>query len=224
MPSRDAGQDLQNLYRARFDDEDLAFKQAMWQEFVDGFFQRYVAPTDTVVDLGAGSCEFINAIRCANKIAVDLNPDVETFLQDGKAVVSSSNDMSDIPDASVDKVFTSNFFEHLQTKQLLVETLRECHRILNEDGEILVVMPNIRVLPGRYWDYFDHHLALTPYSLEEVLRLTGFEPYKRISRFLPYTIKYTRIPRSEALVRLYMKMPFVWPIFGKQMFVAARRV
>ena len=32
-----------------------------------------------VVDLGAGTCEFINAIRCGSKIAVDTNPAVHQY-------------------------------------------------------------------------------------------------------------------------------------------------
>ena len=33
-------------------------------------------PDETVLDLAAGYCEFINALHCRDKIAVDLNPAV----------------------------------------------------------------------------------------------------------------------------------------------------
>jgi hypothetical protein len=45
-----------------------------------------------------------------------------------------------------------------------------------------------------------------------------------LPRFLPYTIKHSRMPRFLPLVRLYMRMPFVWRFLGKQMFVVGRRV
>jgi SAM-dependent methyltransferase len=218
------GDQLSLLYRERFTPEELAFKEAMWRVFCESFFQKYVGRDDTVVDLAAGTCEFINAIDCGEKIAVDLNPDVEQHIKGGKAMVASSSDMSPIADNSIDVVFTSNFFEHLPNKNELVATLNECHRILREDGKLLVVMPNIRYLPGRYWDYFDHHLALTHYSLVEALWLTGFEPEKVIPKFLPYTLKYSKVPKTLIFVKLYMKMRFVWPFIGKQMFVSARRV
>jgi SAM-dependent methyltransferase len=132
--------------------------------------------------------------------------------------------MPEIPTGSVDVVFTSNFFEHLPNKAELVATLEECHRILRPDGRLMVVMPNIRYLPGRYWDYFDHHLALTHYSLVEALALSGFQPEVVLPRFLPYTIKHSKMPRLLPIVRLYMRMPFAWRFVGKQMFVLARRV
>jgi len=215
---------LLRLYRERFTDDELAFKTAMWKVFCKDFFQDYVESTDTVVDLGAGTCEFINAIHCADKIAVDLNPDVERNVHDGKAVVASSTSIPQIPTGSVDVVFTSNFFEHLPNKADLLATLAECHRMLRADGRLIVVMPNIRYLPGRYWDYFDHHLALTHYSLVEALTLSGFRAEVVIPRFLPYTIKHSRVPRNVALVRLYLRLPLAWKILGKQMFVVARRV
>jgi SAM-dependent methyltransferase len=218
-----SGEQLSRLYSERFTDSDLRFKAGMWKIFCEEFFQQYIESTDTVVDLGAGTCEFINAIHCGDKIAVDLNPDVERNVRDGKAVVASSSSMPQIPSGSVDVVFTSNFFEHLPNKAELVATLDECRRILRSDGLLIVVMPNIRYLPGRYWDYFDHHLALTHFSLAEALVLSGFRPEVVIPRFLPYTIKHSRTPRSLTLVRLYMRFPLAWKFMGKQMFVVGRR-
>jgi len=219
-----SGDQLSRLYRERFTPRELRFKVEMWKIFCEEFFQRYIEPTDTVVDLGAGTCEFINAIECGDKLAVDLNPDIERNVHDGKAVIAASNSMPQIPSRSVDVVFTSNFFEHLPNKVELVSTLEECHRILRDEGRLIIVMPNIRYLPGRYWDYFDHHLALTHFSLVEALVLTGFRPEVVIPRFLPYTIKHSRMPRWLPLVRLYMRLPIVWKIAGKQMFVIGRRV
>ena len=217
------GEQLSHLYRERFTEKELRFKDRMWEVFCR-YFQRHIPIEHTVVDLGAGTCEFINHIDAADKIAVDLNPDIEHHVRDAKAVVCSSTDMSPIADDTVDTVFTSNFFEHLPNKADLVSTLLECHRIIRPGGQLLVLMPNIRYLPGRYWDYFDHHLALTHHSLQEALVITGFEPVKVIPRLLPYTIKHSRVPRTMLMVRAYMHLPFAWPIFGKQMFVVARNL
>lgn len=218
------GQRLELLYRERFSEEELEFKRRMWRVFVDSYFQQFVGPDDVVVDLGAGNCEFINSVRCREKIAVDLNPDVERHAVDAKAIVTETRDMSAIPTGSVDVVFTSNFFEHLPNKAELVATLEECRRIIRPGGRLMVLMPNIRYLPGRYWDYFDHHLALTHHSLVEAVRITGFEPTLVRARTLPYTIKHTRMPHWIWLVRAYMRLKIAWPIVGKQMFVVSQRV
>lgn len=217
------GRQIARLYRERFTPEELAFKRAMWRVFIDRYFQRFIGPDDVVVDLGAGTCEFINAIQCGERIAVDINPDVEQHVEGAKAVVAHSTDLGAIDTASVDVVFTSNFFEHLPDKAELVDTLLEVHRILRTGGRIMVLMPNIRYLPGRYWDYFDHHLALTQHSLVEVLALTGFKPILVQPKTLPYTIKHTRLPRRVWMVDAYMRLPAAWPLLGKQMFVVAER-
>jgi SAM-dependent methyltransferase len=135
-----------------------------------------------------------------------------------------STDLTKIDDDEVDVVFASNFLEHVADKDALVATLHECRRVLRPGGWMLVLMPNVRYLPGRFWDYLDHHVPLTHISLVEALELTGFAPERVIPRFLPYTVKDSRLPVRAELIRLYLRLPLAWKIFGRQMFVAARRV
>jgi hypothetical protein len=118
-------------------------------------------------------------------------------------------------------VFVSNFFEHLPSKTALLATLRECHRILCAKGTLIVLQPNIRYLPGRYWDYLDHHIALSHLSMIEALELTGFHPVEVVPKFLPYTVKDRRLPRSGLLVRAYLKLKPAWGIFGRQMLIVS---
>ena len=154
--------ELTNLYRQRFSERDLETKRAMWKVLAERVFQQYLPPNATVVDLGAGNCELVNALVAKRRVAVDLNPDTAKCAAPGvEVLLTSSEDLSDLNDESVDAVFTSNFFEHLPNKDALLRTLAEARRILKPEGRIVVLMPNIRYLPGRYWDYFDHHLPLT---------------------------------------------------------------
>jgi SAM-dependent methyltransferase len=217
------GETLSRIYRERFSHGDLAFKEQVWRVLCDRIFQRYVAPNDTVLDLGAGSCEFINAINCAEKIAVDLNPDVGRHARDARVVVAPSTDLNPVADGTVNVVFSSNFLEHLPDKRSVLDTLAECRRIMVEGGRLIVLMPNIRYLPGRYWDYFDHHIPLTHLSLVEALHISGFRPERVVPRFLPYTVKGSRAPRSTLLLHVYLTLRFLWPLFGRQMLVVARR-
>src|SRR4051812_48882781 len=179
--------DLGAIYRNRFDPRDLANKRTLWRVLVRDFFQQYVPRNGTVVDLGAGNCEFVNAVTAARRVAVDLNLDTASFAEDGVEVLLTRSDAMDVlADGTVDTVFTSNFFEHLPTKQDLMATLAECHRVTRPGGLIVVLMPNIRYLPGRYWDYLDHHLPLTDLSVAEALELSGYDVVRRVGRFLPY--------------------------------------
>ncbi|MBN1172653.1 MAG: class I SAM-dependent methyltransferase [Micromonosporaceae bacterium] len=214
--------DLTGLYERRFDADEMVRKTILWETLCEDFFIRYVTPDDTVLDLGAGSCEFINAIRCRRKIAVDLNPDITRYAMDAQVLITSSENLSELGQGSVDVVFTSNFFEHLPTKRSLLRTLAECRRVLRPTGRLLVIMPNLRYLPGRYWDYFDHHLPLTHLSLVEALNLAGFDVDEVVPRFLPYTVKDAPIAARRWVIRAYLRARLVWPVFGRQMFVVAR--
>jgi SAM-dependent methyltransferase len=220
---RSEAAELARLYRRRFTDTHLAFKERMWEVLCQQIFQRYVGAADTVLDLGAGRCEFINAIHCKEKIAVDLNPDVTIHARDARVVHAPGSDMAPVTTGSVEVVFSSNFFEHLPDKSSVLETLRECHRVLRTRGRLIVLQPNIRYLAGRYWDYFDHYTPLTHHSMVEALELTGFQADQVIPRFLPYTVKDTRLPMSISLLRIYLRLPLVWPVFGRQMLIVAHR-
>jgi len=219
----DNASELEELYQQRFRAEDLAPKHAIWKVLCADFFQRYVRPTDTVVDIGAGFCEFINNIAAAKKIAVDLNPDVRRFAAPDVQVINAPcTSIEQLAESSVDAVFMSNFLEHLLDKAAVLATLRECHRILRPGGRIIVLQPNIRFLPGEYWDFFDHHTPLTDRSLVEGLQLAGLEPQVVHPRFLPYTTK-SRLPQAPFLVRWYLRVPLLWRVLGKQALVVATK-
>jgi SAM-dependent methyltransferase len=215
--------ELEKLYSQRFPEATLARKHAIWQVLCRDFFSRYVKPTDAVVDIGAGYCEFINNIVAGRKIAVDLNPDVRRFAAaDVRVVNESCTAISQLDSESVDVVFMSNFLEHLPNKDMVLATFRESRRILKPGGRVIVLQPNIRFLPGEYWDYFDHHTPLTDRSLVEGLQLAGLTPTTVIPRFLPYTTK-SRLPQAPWLVSLYLKLPLAWRVLGKQALVVAVR-
>ena len=175
-----------------------------------------------VLDIGAGYCEFINHIECSKKYAVDLNANMPKFANDDvEAFVKSSTELSFLQDNSVNIVFMSNFLEHLINKTEVMKTLLEAFRVLKPGGKILIIQPNIKYAYKEYWDFFDHNIiAFSENSLGEALELAGFEIKQTLPKFLPYSTK-SRIPKSAFLVKLYLRLPFMWRILGKQMLVLA---
>ena len=131
--------------------------------------------------------------------------------------------MTQFENNSVDVVFSSNLFEHIRNKDELVSILHEVHRVLRPGKKLLVMMPNIRYAYKEYWDYYDHHLPLSHHSLSEVLAFTDFDVTEVRSRFLPYTFK-TRLPQTDFLLRLYLRLRPVQLLFGRQMFVVAEKL
>jgi len=215
---------LNVLYQHRFDVRERERKLAVWKVLCERFFSRHVGAQDTVLDLGAGFCEFINNIHAARRIAVDANPHIATFAAAGvETICCKAEDLTALAMESVDVAFTSNFFEHLPDKKALSAVVASLRRVLKPKGRLMVMGPNIRFLPGAYWDYFDHHIPLTDRSVGEMLHLNGFEVVVNLPRFLPYTIK-GRLPTWPWLVRLYLRARWAtFPLFGKQFFVLARK-
>jgi SAM-dependent methyltransferase len=214
---------LAELYRNRFPEQELARKNAIWKVICANYFQQFVAPSDTVVDVACGYGEFINNIAAGEKIGVDLNPDSEQHLADDVRFISlSATELASQLSGQADVVFTSNFLEHLPDKKALERLLDEILLTLKPGGRYLIMGPNLRYLPGEYWDFYDHHLGLTDASLCEILAIKGFQVERCVDRFLPYTTQGA-LPTHPLLVRAYLSIPLAWRFLGKQFMIVARK-
>ena len=214
--------DLGREYEQRFAALE-PYREAVWKVLTSDCFQRYIAPNSAILDLGAGWGEFIRNISAERKLAMDMNPDTARFLNPQvRFLQQSCCEPWPVSANTLDLIFTSNFFEHLPDKDSLRRTLQEAHRCLKPGGRIICIGPNIRFLPGTYWDFWDHFLPLTDRSLVEGLRLCGFAIERVEPKFLPYSMSQGWTP-PIACLRLYLRLPVLWHWFGKQFFVVARR-
>jgi SAM-dependent methyltransferase len=214
--------ELQGIYEHRFSSM-LQYRMEVWHILVSAYFQAFVQLGDTVLDLGCGYGEFINNIRCSSKFGMDLNPRSPEFLAPNiKFLQQDCSTRWALPDASLDVVFTSNFFEHLPDKLSLRNTLREAHRCLKPGGSLIALGPNIKYVQGSYWDFWDHFLCLTELSVGEAMLNNGFRVKRSIPRFLPYSM-VTSPQYPLIFVRLYLALPIIWRVFGKQFLVLANK-
>ena len=211
----------QRIYARRFN-PDLKFRNEMWKILCRDFFQKYIDPDSRILEIGAGYCEFINQIHAAEKIALELNPDVRSYAAaDVRIIQERSSRMNAVGDHSVEVVFASNFFEHLSREEILA-TFREVYRVLVPGGKFMVLQPNIRFCGKDYWMFFDHLTPIDDRAFVEALEICSFEMQELITRFLPFTTK-SRLPRSPFLLRLYLRLRMVWPLFGQQSFILSRK-
>ena len=222
MAGRDSSssnpKELERIYRNRFDPH-ADYRMRVWKTLVSKFFSQFVDSNAAVLDLGCGHGEFINNVQCGQKFAMDLNPAARQHLD--PEVVFLEQDCSKpwaVAADSLDVVFASNFFEHVPSKQALSEVIAQAWRCIRTGGRLIVMGPNIRFVGNAYWDFSDHHLPLTDASMVELLQIHGFHIERAIDRFLPYTM-VNRRPVPDAFIALYLRLPPVWKIFGKQFLI-----
>lgn len=214
---------LKTLYRQRFGERDLVQKNKVWRVICEDYLQKFIEPSDVVLDMGAGTCEFINNIGCKTKYAMDINLDTEGFAGEGVVVILAQDyGIPELEGSSINVVFASNFFEHLPNRQAVLDVLSSIQRVLTPGGRLIIIQPNVKYLTMHYWDFFDHQIALSHESMREALVTMGFEMELLKPRFLPYTFR-SRFPKGSFFVRTYLKFSILQQIFGKQMLIVARK-
>jgi predicted SAM-dependent methyltransferase len=60
--------------------------------------------------------------------------------------IGNCTDLSQFEDNSVEAIYASHVFEHLDYKTELAQTLSDCQRILEPRGTLMVSVPNLGVL------------------------------------------------------------------------------
>ena len=213
--------DLQESYARRFGPS-AQYRVAVWGVLIP-FLSRWIPRESVLLDLGCGWGEFINQIEVTKKYGMDLNPDCRVKLK--PEVTLLAQDCSEpwtLRDEELDIIFTSNFFEHLPSKEHLLRTLNQAVRCLKPGGRLICLGPNIKFLHGNYWDFWDHHLPLTEESLAEGLELAGFAIEVQVARFLPYRMVRGFVP-PLMLVRIYLRYPSLWRFVGKQFLIVATK-
>lgn len=216
-------ENVKELYNNRFSTDEKNLKLRIWQILCSDFFSKHIPNSASVLEIACGFGEFLKNIQAKRKIGVDLNSESKKHLSpDIEFLNQSAADMQSVGDGSIDVVFASNFFEHLPNKIEMDKVLKETRRVLRTGGKLIIMQPNIRYCYDQYWDFYDHHLALSDLSTKEGLELSGFKVETVIPRFMPYSTK-SKIPKATIFVRLYLKFPFLWRIFGKQFLIIARK-
>jgi len=216
-------EDLAKLYQIRFSNAKREQKDLVWKVLCEDYFQQFIPRESTVLEIASGYGEFIRHISAARKIAVDLNPDSAACLPAGiEFYLGSATDLDMLEDASVDVCFSSNFFEHLPSKEVMDQVLEQARRVLKPGGIYLAMQPNLRSEPGRYWDYYDHVLPLTHLSCREAFVKAGFDVTKLVARFIPFSTD-SKLPQHPLLVKAYLRVPLLWRFLGGQFVIVGRK-
>lgn len=193
----------------------------VWQVVAD-HLAPWIPPQAHVLEIGAGYCAWINAVRGARRVAVDIWPDVARHAAPGvePLVLDAASGLRSLGSSSFDVVLASNVLEHFEP-DTAAAVAGDVHALLRDGGRFIVIQPNFRHAWSSYFDDYTHRSIFTDVSLPALLRSRGFEVDVVKPRFLPYSMRGSRLPITRALVRAYLASP-IKPMAG-QMLVVARR-
>ena len=138
---------MQKLYSNRFNLKHRKKKLLLWDILVKDLLQKYIDIESDILDIGGGYCEFINQIQAKRKYLIDLNPDAQKLANPDVNVLNInilSFKEQQLINKTFDNIFISNFFEHLESKEELVEVLAFCFHSLNPGGSLFMIQPNFK--------------------------------------------------------------------------------
>lgn len=160
-------------------------------------FQRYIGPTDTIVDFGCGAGSLLNSLNAETKLGVEVNSVARSAAarQGIETVVSTDA----IPEGFADVVISNHALEHTVRPLDELEAIR---RILKPNGQLIVCTPfdDWRMHRGFQVDFDDpnHHLyTWSPLLLRNLLLEAGYVVHEsRLVRFAwpPLTLQLGRLP------------------------------
>jgi SAM-dependent methyltransferase len=175
-----------------------------------------------VLELGAGYCEWINNVSAARRVALDIWPDVARFAGPGveSVVLDAASELPTLGASRFDAVLASNILEHFEPA-VAASVVEDVGRLLKPGGRFVVIQPNFRYASKQYFDDYTHRAVFTDVSLPSLLRAHGFRIDHVQPRFLPYSMRGTKLPIRPWTVRAYLRSPFK-PMAGQMLVVASR--
>lgn len=150
---------------------------------------RYLVPGASVLDLGAGSGAMCQRLLDLGMevCAMDLVPENFRLADTVPFITADLNqDFSDKVQRRLDGIVAVEIVEHLENPR---KFLRECHKLLNADGRVILSTPNIDnpVAKGMYlksgtfqwftdhnYCYDGHIMPLSQWLLRKIIQEAGF--------------------------------------------------
>lgn len=100
-------------------------------------FEKYICPTDTVVEYGSGGGYLLNQINAKTKIGIEINASARKNAE--MLGIYSVSTSEEIDDEYADIIISTSVLEHVESP--LIE-LKKLYRILKGNGKIVFHVPN----------------------------------------------------------------------------------
>ncbi|OGY45503.1 MAG: hypothetical protein A2744_02330 [Candidatus Buchananbacteria bacterium RIFCSPHIGHO2_01_FULL_44_11] len=128
----------------------------------------------TVVDVGCGRGDFIEAFRKLDLNAIGLDREIVTLNDpsiDFHGNINFEKDNFPLPDATVDVVFSKSVIEHIHNPE---QFMHEIKRILKPGGRVIIMTPDWQ---SQVYTFYNDYTHVQPYitsGLANLLKLSDF--------------------------------------------------
>ena len=192
-------------------------RTVVWRAIAE-YLQHYINENSSILEIGAGYCDFRNQIKVKEKYAIDSNSQSKAYAAKDVSFINVSINEFSI-NKKFDYIFASNFFEHftIEELQIIIPKLKD---LLTNNGKIIIIQPNYFYAYRNYWDDYTHKTAFSHSSLSDFFVEQGFKMLQVKKKFLPFSFK-SKLPASYFLTKLYLSSP-IKP-FAKQFFIIAEK-
>ena len=198
----------------------LTERKGVWGEIVR-YIHKDCGTVDSLLELGAGYCDFVNQYPARNRYCVEQNILMKKFATRGVSFHCVNGvQLPGFGTDSMDLIFASNFLEHLKESehQLLMPRISE---VLRKEGCLVLLQPNYRLCKKHYFDDETHQTIFSDKNITTFMNSYGFKIKKLIPGLLPFSMQ-SKLPQWPILVRLYLLSP-IKPMAAQMYIVATKQ-
>jgi len=196
-------------------------RAVLWGELTR-YLNRFVPENAAALELGAGYCYWINALKARRKVALDIWDELPLHTaSDVKPVICDLRaGLGFLGDEKFDIALASNLLEHFEP-DVTAQIVSDVFSVMSPGGKFIVIQPNFHYAYKHYFDDYTHRSIFTDVSLPNLMRVNGFVVDHIEPRFMPYSLRDGALPVVPALIRAYLALP-IKPFAG-QMLIVGRK-
>lgn len=143
-----------------------------YNSFLVALIRHEMRPSQPVLDFGAGIGTFARAVSGHGCEIECVEPDARQRARIAAAGLRAWPDLGDVPNASVDLLYSFNVLEHIEDD---VAALQTCHQKIKPGGRILIYVPAFQVLYSSMDKQVGHWRRYSRQELTAKVRQAGFE-------------------------------------------------
>lgn len=216
----------------------VAMSQAhRYNDFLQGLILRHAPAGGSWLDFGAGAGQFAIPLKKAGHAVMALEVDTALARSIARQGVPTFNSLDEVPDGSVDYVYSLNVLEHISDDASALGLLQ---RKLRPGGKLLVYVPAFQALYSSMDELVGHYRRYRGSGLRTMVEQAGFEvesvAYADVIGYLA-SLVYKCLPGRDGTitpgsVALYDRWIFplsrgldrvAWRWLGKNVYVVARK-